>query len=339
MGELQLFEDAVAEIAARLDLREPNTEAVQTLAAEVSQYYDVDEKRPPFEAVIDSATGVGKTYILAGAMELFVIAQGVRDFVIVTPGRTILEKTRDNFTPGHRKSLLAPMSFQPVVITAENFNTPVMRAAMDDEGQVKVYLFTVQSLIKPETTVGRKTHKFQEGLGTAFYSHLQATERLVVFADEHHCYYGPAFSRAIRDLDPWVLVGLTATPHRDTPQDQIIFRYPIAAAIADRLVKTPVIVGRRDDRRDALTKLTDGITLLNAKRDAVTAYATATGVATVNPVMLVVAKDIADADEYGQILRSAEFFGGQYADAVLVGTPSRALGADPRSGCKRSSRR
>ena len=318
MGELQLFDDTVAEIAARLDLREPNREAVQTLAAEVSQYYDVDEKRPPFEAVIDSATGVGKTYILAGAMELFVIADGIRDFVIVTPGRTILDKTRDNFTPGHRKSLLAPMSFQPVVVTAENFNTPVMRAAMDDDDQVKVYLFTVQSLIKPESKVARKTHKFQEGLGTEFYAHLQAVERLVVFADEHHCYYGPAFSRAVRDLDPWVLVGLTATPDKQTPKDQIIFRYPIAAAIADRLVKTPVIVGRRDDRKDALTKLTDGITLLHAKGEAIGAYADATGAAPVNPVMLVVAKDIADADEYGQILRSAEFFGGQYADAVLV---------------------
>jgi type III restriction enzyme len=318
MGELQLSEDSVAEIAARLDLREPNREAVQTLAAEVSQHYDVDGNEPPFEAVIDSATGVGKTYILAGAMELFAIADGVRDFVIVTPGRTILDKTRDNFTPGHPKSLLGPMSFRPVVITAENFNTPVMRAAMDDEGQVKVYLFTVQSLIQPESKVGRRTHKFQEGLGTEFYAHLQAIERLVVFADEHHCYYGPAFSRAVRDLDPWVLVGLTATPDKHTPTEQIIFRYPIAAAIADRLVKTPVIVGRRDDRKDALTKLTDGITLLNAKRDAIAAYVAATGAASVNPVMLVVAKDISDADEYGQILRSAEFFGGQYAGAVLV---------------------
>ena len=72
----------------------------------------------------------------------------MRDFVVVTPGRTILEKTRDNFTPGHPKSLLGPMSFQPVVITAENFTTPVMRAAMDDDTQVKVYLFTVQSLIE-----------------------------------------------------------------------------------------------------------------------------------------------------------------------------------------------
>ena len=107
MAELQLSEDSVAEIAARLDLREPNREAVQTLAAEVSQHYDVDGKKPPFEAVIDSATGVGKTYILAGAMELFAIADGVRDFVIVTPGRTILEKTRDNFTPAIQRACSA----------------------------------------------------------------------------------------------------------------------------------------------------------------------------------------------------------------------------------------
>lgn len=318
MGTLQLFDDAIAEIAARLDLREPNREAVQTLAAEVSQHYNVDEKQPPFEAVIDSATGVGKTYILTGAMELFAATQDVTDFVIVTPGRTILDKTRGNFTPGHAKSLLGPMSFEPVVVTSDNFNTPAMRIAMDDDQQVKVYLFTVQSLIKPESKVGRKTHKFQEGLGTEFYAHLQQTKRLVVFADEHHCYYGPAFSKAVRDLDPWVLVGLTATPHKKTPADQIIFRYPLAAAIADKLVKTPVIVGRKDDRVDALTKLTDGVTLLHAKRNAIASYATATGIAPVNPVMLVVAKDIADADEYGTILRASDFFAGEYADAVLV---------------------
>ncbi len=245
MAELNLFEDAIAEIAARLDLREPNREGVRTINAAVSQYYDVEEQRPPFEAVIDSATGVGKTYILAGAMELFAGPLGIRDFVVVTPGRTILEKTKDNFTPGHPKSLLGPMSFQPVVITADNFSTPAMRAAMDDDSQVKIYLFTVQSLTKPESKTGRKTHKFQEGLGTEFYAHLQSIDNLVVFADEHHTYYGPAFSRAVRDLAPWVLVGLTATPDKKTPAEQIIFRYPLAAAIADQLVKTPVIVGRK----------------------------------------------------------------------------------------------
>jgi type III restriction enzyme len=318
VAELRLYEDAIAEIASRLDLRDPNAEAVQTLQAELSQHYDVDEKTGVFEAVVDSATGVGKTYILAGAMELLAATSDVRDFVIITPGRTILEKTRDNFTPGHAKSLLGPMSFRPVVITTENFATPAMRQAMDDETAVKVYLFTVQSLLKPQTKTARKTRKFQEGLGTEFYAHLQETEKLVVFADEHHVYYAPAFSAAVRDLDPWLLVGLTATPAKRTPEDQIIFRYPLAAAIADRLVKTPVIVGRRDDRVDAETKLTDGVTLLQAKRDAVEAYAKAQGIDPVNPVMLVVAKNIADADEYGKILRSEEFFAGAYKDAVLV---------------------
>jgi type III restriction enzyme len=261
-------------------------------------------------------------------MELLAASYGVRDFVIVTPGRTILDKTRDNFTPGHPKSLLGPMSFRPVVITSDNFATPAMRSAMDDDSQVKVYLFTVQSLIKPESKTGRKTHKFQEGLGTEFYAHLQRIRDLVIFADEHHCYYGPAFSRAIRDLDPWSLVGLTATPHKSTPEKQIIFRYPLAAAIADKLVKTPVIVGRRDDRTDPLTKLTDGVTLLHAKSDALAIYAQTHAVEPINPVMLVVAKSIEEADEYGVILRSSEFFAGAYADAVLVvhsNAPDEAL--------------
>ena len=32
------------------------------------------------------------------------------------------------------------------------------------------------------------------------------------------------------------MIGLTATPHAKTPEDQIVFRYPLAAAIADKLV-------------------------------------------------------------------------------------------------------
>jgi type III restriction enzyme len=174
------------------------------------------------------------------------------------------------------------------------------------------------TLIRPQSKQARKTHKFQEGLGTEFYAHLQRTEALVVFGDEHHTYYGPAFSKAVRDLNPWVLVGLTATPHKQTPEDQIIFRYPLAAAIADKLVKTPVIVGRKDDRRDSVTKLADGVTLLRAKAEALGSYAETTGAERVNPVMLAVAKSIDDADEYGKILASEEFFGGAYAGSVLV---------------------
>src|SRR5205814_7162998 len=105
-----------------------------------------------------------------------------------------------------------------------------------DPDRVKLFIFTVQALLKPESKVGRRTHKFQEGLGEAFYTHLQELDDLVVFADEHHTYYSPAFSKAVRDLRPRTLLGLTATPHKSTPPDQIIYRYPLPASLADKLV-------------------------------------------------------------------------------------------------------
>lgn len=309
--------DLLQAIASRLDLREPNRRAVETLAAELRQHFDVDERVPPFEGIIDSATGVGKTYILAGAIE-YLAASGVRNFAVITPGRTILDKTVANFTPGNRKSLLPGMEVKPVVITSENFATAEARRALDDPSKVKLFVFTVQALTKPTTETGRKTHKFQEGLGRAFYDHLDDQEDLVIFADEHHCYYGPSFSSAVRDLTPWALVGLTATPHKKTPPEQIIYRYPLAAAIADRLVKTPVLVGRKDDRADPATKLLDGIRLLEAKRAAIERYCNETGATPINPVMLVIAKAIDEAEEHAELLRSPAFAGGRYADHVLV---------------------
>ena len=309
--------DLLAAISSRLDLREPNRRAIETLAAELRQHYEVDERPPPFEGVIDLATGVGKTYILAGAME-YLAATGVRNFAVITPGKTILDKTVANFTPGNAKSLLGGMETSPVVITSENFNTAAMRSSMDDPAQVKLFIFTVQALTRPNTETGRKTHKFQEGLGRAFYEHLADQDDLVVFADEHHAYYGNAFSAAVRDLLPWALVGLTATPHPKTPPEQIIFRYPLAAAIADRLVKTPVLVGRKDDRTDPATKLLDGVRLIEAKAAAIARYCAETGVKPVNPVMLVIAQTIDEAEEHAALIRAPSFAGGRYADAVLV---------------------
>lgn len=309
--------DLLEGVASRLDLREPNKSAVESLAAEMAQWFEADERPPPFEGIIDAATGVGKTYILAAAIEYFA-ALGTRNFAVITPGRTILEKTEANFTNGHPKSLLGGMEVEPVVITSDNFATAAMRAAMDDPEQVKLFIFTVQSLTKPTTEMGRKTHKFQEGLGKAFYDHLDAQDDLIVFADEHHCYYGDKFSEAVRDLTPRALVGLTATPHKKTPPEEIIYRYPLAAAIADQLVKTPVLVGRKDDRSDPTTKLLDGVRLLDAKEQTVARYCQETGDKPVRPVMLVIAQSIEDSEDYAALLRDDSFAGGRFKDAVLV---------------------
>ncbi|MDQ3573322.1 MAG: DEAD/DEAH box helicase family protein [Actinomycetota bacterium] len=330
MTEVQVDLDRIDAIASRLDLRDPNRGALLAIVGELSVHYDVESKQGMFEAVVDAATGVGKTWIIAAAIEYLAGARGIRDFAIVTPGRTILEKTGANFTAGHRKSLLGSMDVRPLVVTSENFATAAMRAAMDDPSTVKLYVFTVQALIRPTSKAARKTHKFQEGLGEAFYEYLHQLRELVVFADEHHTYYGKAFSTAIRDLGPYALIGLTATPAKQTPDEQIIFRYPLAAAIADRYVKTPVIVGRKDDRVDPLTKLSDGIALLRVKEQVAAGYSADRGLPMVNPVMLVVAQKIEEAEEYGAILRSTEFEGGQWVDRVLgihSDAPDEALAA------------
>lgn len=303
------------EVAARLDLRDPNKDAVHTAAVLLERHYAISQE--PFEAVLDVATGVGKTYIMAAAIDYFA-EMGVRNFAIIAPGQTILQKTIEQFTPGSAKSLLGGMAVQPALITADNFRTAAMRAAMDDPAQVKLFVFSVQALMKPSTKVGRRTHAFQEGLGTAFYTHLDELDDLIVFADEHHCYYGPAFSTAIRELTPLALLGLTGTPHKKTPPEQIVFRYPLTAAIADELVKTPVVVGRRDDLTDELSQLLDGVSILEAKQAAVDTFCAREGASPQNAIMLVNCKDIEHAEQVGAMIAADTFFGGRYRDAVLV---------------------
>jgi type III restriction enzyme len=308
----------LAEIDGMLDLRTPNRDAVETLAYELWRHYQQDGHQHPFEGVIDSATGVGKTFVIVAAVEYLARAQGVRDFVVVAPSRVVLDKTIEQFTRGSRRSIVDRLSVPIELITAENFNTPATAARMNDPDVVKVYAFSVQSLVRPDSLQGRRTHRFQEGLGAGFYVRLQQASPLVVFADEHHLYYGPRFSDAVRELSPWALVGLTATPHKKTPPDQIIYRYPLAAAIAQRYVKTPVIVGRKDDKHDLATKLLDGLVLLDHKRAIATDWASRRRLPSINPVMLVVARDTADADSIAETIRGSDFRGGRYRDAVLV---------------------
>lgn len=310
--------DVLDQVAATLSLRDPNREAIESIAAEIAQHYDQRGFSAPFEGVVDSATGVGKTYVIAGALDYLAQVRGVRNFAIIAPSRVILDKTVRQFAASGVKSLVVDLSVPVSLVTAENFENPSTVALMEDESKVKVYVFTVQALLRPRSEADRKTHGFRETLGGGFYERLQAVDDLVVLADEHHAYTGPEFSSAVRDLHPMALLGLTATPHKTTKEEDIIYRYPLAAAIAEEYVKTPVIVGRRDDKKDPATKLWDGLRLLALKRKVADRHAQAEEKPRINPVMLVVAKDITEADEWAHIVRSSDFLDGQYQDAVLV---------------------
>ncbi|MGE3813102.1 MAG: DEAD/DEAH box helicase [Candidatus Nanopelagicales bacterium] len=303
----------IDEIASRMDLRKPNKEALEAVA----KVFD-GAAGLPFEAVCDLATAVGKTY-LAGALIDYLAASGIRHFLIVTPGRTILTKTKNNFTAGHAKSILDGMEVTPTVITSETFATGDTAAALDDDNTSKLFVFTVQSLIKPKDKTNRKVRSFQEWLGDDLYAYLKSVDDLVVISDEHHVYSenAEAFSSAIRDLDAMALVGLTATPDK-ADEPKIVYHYPLARAIAEKYVKTPVLVGRKDTRTDVEIRLRDGMELLRAKTAAMEAYTQAEGKPVVNPVMFVVCGTITDADEVARVLRKPGLFPDDYDQRVLV---------------------
>lgn len=302
----------LADIASRMELRTPNYEAL----FECAKAFD-NAAGQPFEAVCDLATAVGKTYLAGGLVE-YLATSGVRNFLVVTPGRTILEKTVNNFTDGHPKSVLGGMDTRPVVITAENFNTGAVAGALHDDTQVKLFVFSVQALTKPDNST-RRVRKHQEWLGEDLYQYLQGSDDLVVLADEHHVYREQAkqFSDAIRDLDAMALIGLTATPDKKD-LGKVIYHYPLARAIADKYVKTPVLVGRKDDAGGVETRLRDGLLLLEAKQKAADDYAHATGQAHVNAVMFVVADTIDNANAVAEVLRKPGMFADDYERRILT---------------------
>ena len=284
----------VSEISANLTLRKPNELALVALAEAI-------EPGDGREVVCDLATGVGKTYLAAGLLE-YLARSGIRNVLFVTPGTTIYDKTIANFTPGTAK-YIEGRTVEPVLITADNFQRGHVGDALHDPSKLKLFVFNVQQLIRPTAKTSRRTRNDDEYIGGALYDHLRDADDLVVIADEHHVYRtsAKAFSAAIRDLDPRALVGLTATPD-EADQHKVIFRYTLAEAIRDRLVKIPVIVYRQDGLNDWETQLADAVHLRSEKEVVWRAFAEANHRQPVSPVLFVVCQEIKDADKAATVL-------------------------------------
>ncbi len=293
----------VEQVSHTLDLRKPNQAALDAIAVAL------DTASDGAEMIADLATGVGKTYIAGGLLD-YLYESGVRNVVIVTPGSTILNKTVHNLTPGHPKYLRGLQS-NPLVVTLDTFERGEVGDALDDPDRFKVFVFTVQSLLRPNSKDAFRAHRPHEMLGQALYQYLQAAADLVVIADEHHVYFSgnaKKFQAAIDDMHPIALVGLTATPHAAT-RDRVIYHYPLSDAIADGYVKIPVLVSRQDGISDLRTQIADGLSLLDAKAAALRAYCAHTRQAYVEPVLFLVAQTIQEATELRDMLAGPNMLG------------------------------
>ncbi len=290
-------------IAAAMDLRDPNRRALLALAEQIAR----GDGR---EVIADLATGVGKTYLAAALID-YAAQQGLRDILIVVPGRTILTKTIANFTPGAPKHVPGA-GIEPLIVTADNFQRGEVGDALHDPRRLKVYILTVQVMLRPTDNLSRRVRNEDENIGTALYEHLRTLDDLLVIADEHHVYRerAAAFNAAIRDLDARAVVGLTATPDpADVAAGKVVYRYPLADAIADRLVKVPVIAYRADGRKEQELQIADAVRLLERKAPIWATFSAAAEVPEVHPVLFVVAQMIEDANGVAARLAADDLLG------------------------------
>lgn len=138
MNYLRVDDALLARIKGQFELRTPNFEAVESVAIAISEFLDVNQESDTYTCIVDAATGVGKTFVMAGLIEYLSQERGWRNFIIVTPGVIVRDKTIANFTHGNDRSLVDCISLPVEVITSENFNKTSTATLMDDTNNIKV---------------------------------------------------------------------------------------------------------------------------------------------------------------------------------------------------------
>lgn len=314
--------DLLDSISSEFDLRAPNKEALRQLVFTLNGDYD-----PSVMQVLNLATGVGKTYLMAAFVE-YLRRQGVGNVVIVTPGKTVQAKTVQNFTPG-APHYITGSAVPPEVVTPQDYSAWVARQsgtaqlACGREVPVLAFIFNIQQLIAPKSTEGdtrggtqeamrRKPRCFDENAGVLF-DYLKGLDDLVVIADESHLYgaSATAFNAALKELDPAAAIGLTASVNKKT--DHVIFEYPLYRAIQDKYVKAPVLAFRKTgygtDEASEEQQLRDALQLRALKQAYFDSYAASENRSNVSAIAFVVCSDVEHATQVADLLRTPEYLG------------------------------
>lgn len=310
---ISLDQSIIDQIALEFDLRPPNKEGLRQLIFQLTGDFDAQDP-----LVLDMATGAGKTYLMAAAVEYF-RRFGLRNVMVVTPSLVVQNKTVQNFREGSRRYVRG-FEVAPSVVSPQSYDEWRMKntalAQHDATDPSMVFIFNVHQLIAPKitnkskskggtpTATRTKIRTFQEDSGL-LYDYLTDLEDLVVIADESHLYgtSAKAFNQALKDLKPAATIGLTASKSKN---DNVIYRYPLYQAIADGHVKTPVLVYRKSGYHGEGSEerqLRDALSLLRNKEAAYSNYIlTNPGAPKTKPALFVVCANVEHATQTAELL-------------------------------------
>jgi len=325
----------------RLDKSQSVPEALQAIQAAFPRVKDFERDFPSL--CFNIATGVGKTRLMGAFITYLYKTRGLRHFFILAPNLTIYNKLIGDFSPGFPKYVLQGLAEfatnPPEVITGDNYESgrgirdeTSTQKRLDQESElVHINIFNI-SKINSEVRGGKvpRIKRLSEYIGQSYFEYLSGLDDLVLLMDESHRYRASAGLRAINELRPVLGLELTATAQvisgsKPVPFKNILYQYPLAAAMRDGFVKEPAVATRRDfDPKKALPdeldriKLEDGLVIHENTKIKLAAYATENGLRKVKPFVLVIARDTTHADQIAKLVGSDTFHGGRFKDMVLT---------------------
>jgi type III restriction enzyme len=330
-------------VAGRLSLRKPQRESLEHLArileiaplrkggdmqatieAIRSEYPTVTDFEREFPSLCFSlATGVGKTRLMGAFISYLHLEHSVRNFFVLAPNLTIYNKLIADFTPGGPKYVfkgIAEFAVEPPeIITGENYESH----AKLNLYPVRINIFNISKL-NSEVRGGKEPRikRFKEVLGDSYFKYLSDQADLVLLMDESHRYRASAGIRALNELNPVLGLEVTATPFTESPKGPVYFKnvvydYPLARAMEDGFVKEPAVATRENFSTAGMPpeqveriKLEDGIQLHERTKVSLDTYARETGLPTVKPFVLIIARDTTHASQLIQLIQSDGFFSG-----------------------------
>lgn len=274
------------------------------------------------------ATGVGKTRLMGAFITYLYTQKGIKNFFVVAPNLTIYEKLKQDLgNPSSEKYVFRGIgcfkSMLPNLITGENYREKGMMGGFSD---VTINVFNIS---KFNRELGR-IRDLSEYLGSSYFNYLASRDDLVVLMDESHHYRADKGLAAINELKPVLGLELTATPQveqgtKTVKFKNVVYEYPLSAAIKDGFTKTPYAMTRRDIAdynftQDEIDKmmLSDGISNHERVKERLKDYAINNGVEPVKPFVLVVCKDTKHAEQVKAYISSTDFFDGKYADKTII---------------------
>ena len=196
-----------------------------------------DELAKPNGVLLNIVTGGGKTAVIAALIVWLRIAHNVQKSVIVCPNLIVKDRLEDDFKNGkvfRDRGLIPPET----AFTKDDFNLTTLGTG-DGSGW--------SSLMGASVVLGN-IHQFytSNASGHSNLSGLMNGPKFALFNDEAHNSPAPQWEAALEKMQSNVFlrVDTTATPDRadgQTPNSAMIYEYNIQDALADRLVKQPVV--------------------------------------------------------------------------------------------------